>query len=301
MSNNRAYIDDAEKMRAEWAKSDAKRDKDITIPDDVKMVKNIEYAESSTRDEKIWHLTDIYYPKEKKDIYPVIVSVHGGGWFYGDKELYRPYAAYLASKGFAVVNFNYRRSPEYVYPCGFKDVCYLMDFVIKNAKKYKLDMDRLYMVGDSVGAQLASQYSIYSTSCEYRALFDFSDKTDFITPKKIALNCGIYDMSELYCNDKQLIDWYLPEDRSDFIRKSFFNILEYMNTDFPPTYIMLSVNDAFSIYTGAMKSCLEKHGITMVYREFGQENKNDGHVFHLNLRSRAGELCNTEEIAFFNN
>lgn len=300
MGNRADYLKAAESMRKDWAKSDAIRDEGIVVPSLVRQINDIAYTSSNTEEEKIYHLTDIYYPDTKMDKYPVIVSIHGGGWFYGDKELYRLYTTYLASKGFAVINFNYRLSPSYVYPSGFSDVCHLMDFINKNANEYKLDLNKIYVVGDSAGAQFTAQYSLYACSKEYRDLFDFSKDISYIKPNKIALNCGIYDMAELYNDDPSLTDWYLPDERDEFIEKSFFNMFDYMNDEFPSTYIMLSVNDGLSKYTNSMKVNLENHNIPMIYREFGQDNKDDGHVFHLNLRSEAGKLCNKEEIEFFN-
>ncbi|MGN0435107.1 MAG: alpha/beta hydrolase [Wujia sp.] len=289
-----------DEMRMAWAESDAKRDEGITIPDGIDMKCDITYTSSAAEPEKRWHLTDIYYPKDKMEKYPVIISVHGGGWFYGDKELYRLYTSYLASKGFAVVNFNYRRSPQYLYPCGFFDVCCLMDFIIRNADEYEFDMDRLYMVGDSAGAQLVSQYCIFATSEEYRCLFDFSDKLDYVKPSKVALNCGIYAMNDLYDSKDELCEWYIPENISHDLFKSFYNVLDYMKSDFPATYLMLSVNDGLSVHTLPMKKKLEQLGVSVVYREFGEDNEQDGHVFHLNMRSENGRKCNHEEISFFN-
>lgn len=300
MDNKRmGYMKEAERRSREWAKGDAIRDEGVTVPEGVRLLKDIVYRESSSKEEEKWHLTDIYYPEEECESYPVIVSIHGGGYFYGDKELYKLYTTYLASKGFAVINFNYRLSPQYVYPAGFSDVCYLMNFIIKNAKEYKLDLSRLYVVGDSAGAQLTSQYSIYSCSKEYRDLFDFSADIEHIRPVKIALNCGIYDMERLYKDDPELSDWYLPEVREENIKNSFFKVLTYMNKDFPPTYLMLSINDGLATYTQDMKAKLEELMIEHIYCEFGENDKADSHVFHLNMRSKDGIRCNQEEIEFF--
>ena len=107
-------------MRHAWSASDAKRDEGLAYPDNVIQIKNLDYKKAI--DVKKWNesfqredneriiyyndpddalnldseryasnsLFDIYYPAEPdaQTTYPVIVSVHGGGWFYGDKELY---------------------------------------------------------------------------------------------------------------------------------------------------------------------------------------------------------------------
>lgn len=301
------YIKKANWRRSAWEKNDALRDAGIKEPEGVNKLTDISYAESETEDERKWHLMDIYYPADDKaqgdntgaGKYRVIISVHGGGWFYGDKELYRLYTMTLAAYGFAVVNFNYRLSPEYKYPAGFMDVCSLMDYLIRHAGEYSLDMEHVYMVGDSAGAQLVSQYCIYATNQSYRELFSFSEQMLTVVPQKIALNCGVYDAGALVC-EEEIVDWYLP---GCIIEKnvaiSFFRILDFMTKEFPATYLMLSVNDDLAKHTAPMKDKLLALDIPFIYREFGHDEPSDGHVFHLNLRSKNGEAANREEMAFF--
>lgn len=295
----------AYKTRDEWAASDAIRDANITLPEGVTKIVDISYGSSLTEKESVWHTLDIYYPAEKKTVYPVIVSVHGGGWFYGTKELYKPYCMFLASMGFAVVNFNYRRSPEYRYPAAFLDVCSVMDFIYQNSTKYHFDLKQLFMVGDSCGAQLASQYCIYATNEAYRNLIaeivttsleEVKGYTNPI-PKAVALNCGIYNMWDFL--DQDITKWYLPKTDDTQLIQSFTTIMDYLNANFPPTYLMMSVNDDLKVHTAPMKRCLEEHQVMTIYKEYGQEDKNDGHVFHLNMHSIAGKQCNEEECNFF--
>jgi acetyl esterase/lipase len=244
-------------------------------------------------------LTDIYYPQNGEESnFPVVVSVHGGGWFYGDKELYRFYTMHLATMGFAVVNFNYRRSPEYSYPAGFMDVCRLMDFLAQHKEEYRLDMDRLFMVGDSAGAQLASQYGIYAINPKYRELFD-NMNLSVPVPKKMALNCGIYDLGEIFRADMEICDWYLPDCMKKNEVISFFRIMDYNTKDFPPTYLMSSVNDALAKHSLPLKQRLEELGVPVIFKEFGENAPQDGHVFHLNMHSENGKRCNQEEVSFF--
>lgn len=289
-------MDEANALRAQWAQSDAVRDTGIT-PADVRALTDIAYTESETEAEAFWHLTDIYYPKQQQSAkYPVIVNIHGGGWFYGDKQLYSLYTKYMAAQGFAVVNFNYRLAPEYRYPCGFLDVCRLMHFVARNAECYHFDPEHLYLTGDSAGAQLASQYAIYATSDAYRGLFPETAGLLAPVPAMVALNCGIYEIDK---QEKPIADWYLPAVMTETQTESAYCILDYLNRDFPATYLMVSVNDGLMPRSRIMKQKLEQLQIPLIYREFGQQYAANGHVFHLNLRSDEGRKCITEELAFF--
>ena len=293
-----ALYDEIKAMRLSWAENDAKRDEGIPEPVGIRKVEDIVYTASATKEEEPWHLTDIYYPEPWEDeTYPVIVSIHGGGWFYGDKKLYSLYTKYLASKGFAVVNFNYRLAPEYPYPCGFLDCCRLMDFLAKEAENYHLDLSHLYMVGDSAGAQLVSQYSIFATSEEYRALFEEAKDLMVPVPVKVALNCGVY---ELYGReDSRVSENYLPEKLSETLQESIGHVLDYVTGAFPETFLMASVNDSLLPASEVLKKKLEASGVPYEYHEYGHTNPADAHVFHVNLRSEEGLRCNKEELEFF--
>ena len=265
-------------------------------------------------------MTDIYRPTVSNGLLPVIVNVHGGGWFYGDKEVYRFYSMHLAAKGFIVVNFNYRLAPEHKYPAAIADVCLLMDFIRQNHETYGMDLDCLFMVGDSAGAQLTTQYNILATNRDYRELCTKAsifcpdllagvskDSTDSFKmaallsrlpiPKAVALNCGVYDMNRIKKDSN--CKWYLPKHMEPLLGETFFHMLDYMTSDFPPAYLMLSVNDVLKVHTATMKAKLEELGIPFRYKEFGEGHPEEGHVFHLNLQSQNGLLCNSEECAYF--
>ena len=108
----------SDKIRTEFKASDDERDALMKTPEDVERWDNIVYGKI---DRKV-QVLDVYRPKQAEDEdLPVIISVHGGGWMYGDKERYQYYCMSLAQRGFAVVNFTYRLAPRFKYPAGIED------------------------------------------------------------------------------------------------------------------------------------------------------------------------------------
>ena len=90
------------------AYGDKKRDAAISMPRNISAHCDISYGphgESS--------LLDVYYPKGTQGKLPTIVSIHGGGYVYGSKEIYRRYGMDMASRGFAFVNFKHEVSVPY--------------------------------------------------------------------------------------------------------------------------------------------------------------------------------------------
>ena len=118
-------------IRKSFKEGDDKRDAGLKTPDDIKRYDNIVYGRDS-----VWQVLDVYRPKalEGKKL-PVIVSVHGGAWVYGDKERYQYYCMDLAKRGFAVVNFTYRLAPEFKYPAPLEDTNLVFAWILAHAKE----------------------------------------------------------------------------------------------------------------------------------------------------------------------
>ena len=142
-------------MRREWKINDAKRDAGLTTPDDIQRFDDIQYGPDPVENKQ-----DVYRPKNTQGKIPVIVSVHGGGWVYGDKERYQFYCMDLAERGFAVGNLSYRLAPEYKFPRGLED-CYLAcKWAIEHKEKLGIAEDRLFVCGDSSGGNFAAAIAL---------------------------------------------------------------------------------------------------------------------------------------------
>ncbi len=66
------------------SRSDRKRDSLIPLPLGISECRNISYG-SHGKD----NLLDVYFPERTREPLPTIVSIHGGGYVYGNKEIYR--------------------------------------------------------------------------------------------------------------------------------------------------------------------------------------------------------------------
>ncbi|MBO4554688.1 MAG: alpha/beta hydrolase [Clostridia bacterium] len=134
-------------------KGDAKRVASQPVPDFDEEYLNIPYME----DGHVLHQLNVYRPKDSgKAKLPVIFDIHGGGWYYGDKELNAYYCKYLTKNGFAVVDISYRVSPEVDFFGQIKDVVEALNFLPNIAEEYGLDLDNFFITGDSAGGHITS-------------------------------------------------------------------------------------------------------------------------------------------------
>lgn len=115
---------------------------------------------------------DIYLPNQGTGPFPVIVSIHGGGFISGDKasgEL-TPMLTGL-NKSYAVVSINYRLSQEAQFPAQIQDVKAAIRFIRANAQVYNLNPEKIAVWGGSAGGNLAA---LAGTSGDVPELEDLS-------------------------------------------------------------------------------------------------------------------------------
>ena len=127
----------SDKIRSEFKKADDERDALMNTPEDIERWDNIVYGHDDREMQKL----DVYRPKQAQgEDLPVIISVHGGAWMYGDKERYQYYCMSLAQRGFAVVNFTYRLAPESKFPAQLEDVNLVCKWVMKRAGRFHFEI-----------------------------------------------------------------------------------------------------------------------------------------------------------------
>lgn len=176
----------------------------------------------------------------------MIVNIHGGGWVYGDKEIYQFYGMSLAQRGFAVVNFSYRLAPEAKFPAQLEDINKVITWMYQNGDKYGLDMEHVFMVGDSAGGHLCGIYSAICTNERYAMQYNFVIPNGFI-PKALGLNCGVYNPladNEVLGReeDEDLMEDLLPENGS-IRERALVNLTNHITPQFPPVYLMTAIGD----------------------------------------------------------
>ena len=273
-------------------RSDKKRDAAIPLPEGVTECRNISYGPYGQ-----WNLLDVYYPNGTETPLPTIVSIHGGGYVYGSKEIYRRYGMDMAKRGFAFVNFNYRLAPKWKFPAPLADTNAVLLWVRANAKRYHLDPERIILVGDSAGAQLASQYAAIHTNPEYAALFGLIRPK--VTIRALGLNCGRYDMAGWMAVKRKglALDYLGKEIPADDPR---LNVLDAITGSFPPAYITTAHNDFLKEDAEPMFHFLNSKGIGCGWKCYGApELKKVAHVFHVNILLPEAIACNDDAAEFF--
>ncbi|MGM9538996.1 MAG: alpha/beta hydrolase [Candidatus Onthomonas sp.] len=280
-------------LRRQWAKSDARRDQGLTTPEQVLRQDDLSYGENG-----VWSLLDLYRPKEAEGPLPVIVSIHGGGYFYGSKEVYQHYCMDLARRGFAVVNFNYRLAPEFRYPAPLEDTNAVLTWLCAHGEEYQIDLNNVFLVGDSAGAQLASQYAAAWANPDYAKLLGL--EIPAFRLGAVGLNCGMYRLDDwmLESSLAPMAKDYLGPDPTVYGKQ--LDVLGHIGANYPPAYLVSAPNDFLAPQCQPMAVFLQEKGVEAQWKLYGTlERQEVGHVFHCNLRLPEAQQANDEETAFF--
>lgn len=279
-------------FRLSAARGDKKRDSAIALPAGVTECRNISYG--SFGDD---NLLDVYYPRGTASPLPTIVSIHGGAYVYGSKEVYRRFGMDMAKRGFAFVNFNYRLAPKWKFPAPLWDTCSVLEWILHNHRRYFLDPERIILIGDSAGAQLASQFAAMYANPGYAAQMGLS--VPGVTIRAVGLYCGLYDIPSFAVGNFKGI-------AHDYLGKKFdltdprINVLDALNGSFPPSFIITSCNDFLGHCTPPLLERLSGLGVETESHCYGTPETNEvGHVFHVNIIHPEAVKCNDDAAAFF--
>ena len=284
----------AEMVRKYAARGDDKRDAGCTTPEDVLRFDHIRYGTDET-----WHQLDVYRPRGEKDLLPVIVSVHGGGWVYGDKSRYQYYCMSLARQGFAVVNYSYRLAPRHKFPAPVEDTCMVFQWLSEHSREYGFDCGNVFAVGDSAGAHILAMYCCACTDPDYARQLSLQTCTGLL-PKAVALNCGVYRINTRNQQEltTRLMEDYLPE-KGTPEELSLMDLLTHLTPAFPPAFVMTALGDFLAYQAKPLADRLKDLGVPVRYRCYGGRDQTLEHVFHLKIRTPAAQECNREECDFF--
>ena len=291
MVASKEALREAEKTRQLFKKGDDKRDEGLPLhPAGVKRIDNLSYGP-----DKKWHLLDLYLPETYEGTLPTIINIHGGAWVYGTKETYQFFGMSLVPHGFAFVNFNYRLPPAVEFPDELDDVHRVFHWVAEHAQEYHLNPDKVFVIGDSAGGQMALQYLTALTNPEFRSLFRYD--VPRLTIRAAAINCCGSFIHEPEFRRGAPGAYFTEDAIKD--KKELLYTEKYMTKDLPPLFLTTANEDFIRDCTVRLDGYLLAKQIFHEFHSYGDSDNPKGHVFNYDIRDTTAQICNQEIIAFF--
>jgi acetyl esterase/lipase len=233
---------------------------------DVSSIKNkyidLPYA-SLSESQKL----DIYLPQNGTGPFPVILSVHGGGFMAGDKKdrQVEPMLSGL-KRGYAVVAINYRLSGEAIWPAQIYDCKAAVRWIKANAQKYNLDADHIVAWGGSAGGHLSSLLGTSSgvaklegselgnagQSSRVQAVIDWFGPTNFLKMDEQLKESGFGNpmVHSIPTSPESILLGKNLEDVPSLVKES--DPGTYISPDDPPFFIQHGIEDTLVPYQGSV-------------------------------------------------
>ncbi len=139
-----------------------KKDESEVKPLQSEDMLNVSYGASAS------NTMDIYLPENRNSSTKVLVFIHGGSWYSGDKSDFTTYATTMRAKGYAVVNMNYRLidltgTGTVKLQQQQDDVKAVIDYVSAKTNSWNVS-GNIALIGASSGAHLAMLHTYGNNS-----------------------------------------------------------------------------------------------------------------------------------------
>ena len=216
-------------------------------------------------------------PKGKKPKnLPVVVNPHGGPWAR-DVWGFNPEVQFLANRGYAVLQMNFRGSTSYgrsFWEASFKQWGQAMQNDISDGVRYLVaegiaDQNRIAIYGASYGgyatlAGVTLTPDLYNCAIDYVGVSNLFTFMETIPPYWVPYRKMLYEMVGDPVKDKEMLSKYSPALHADQIKT--------------PLFIAQGANDprVKQSESDQMVEALKARGVDVEY----MLKKNEGHGFH---------------------
>lgn len=240
---------------------------------------------------------DIWYPDRSKDLYPLVLFAHGGGWISGFRR--QPnnvsWCKFLAAKGFVTVSIDYRLAIRNDMEAILTDYADALDFVKTNAEELRINKDNIVLMGLSAGGHIALLYaayhsfmhnekemkgikgvSVYYTPSDLRDIFGKEQKSLFARVAAITTLKGVPG------NKPALYGYYSP--------------IEWISERMLPTLVVHGKKDIVVPYISSVKLVRKLKSKNIPCRFL--LHKNGGHSFESHLKDLKTIIILEETIRF---
>lgn len=232
--------------------------KKVTYPAGFTQQLNVVYTKVNDWEGKL----DLYLPPAKTGPSPIVINIHGGGWNKGNKESQTGFSGFF-KRGYAVANIGYRLTGVATAPAAVEDTRCALIYLISNAKKLNIDVNKIVIMGGSAGGHLALMAGLL----ENNHIFDTNCKgTENIKVAAIIDKYGITDVWDWgygpIKTSKSATSWLGARANDKDFARSVSPLYQVKKTS-PPVFIVHGDADPIVPYqhSVALKAKLDELGV----------------------------------------
>jgi acetyl esterase/lipase len=210
---------------------------------------------------------NIVRPAGVKEILPVFIFIHGGGWVLGDFPTHQRMVRDLVVLSGAVAVFvNYTPTPDAMYPQAINEIYAATKWVSEHGAEINVDGKRLAVVGNSVGGNMTAVTTLKAKvnggpKIRFQLLFWPIVDANFETESYQLFGEDRFLTTSLM---KWMYDMYIkdPEKRKDIYASPLNASIEELK-GLPPALIQVAENDVLRDEGEAYGRKLDEAGVAV--------------------------------------
>lgn len=224
------------------------------------------------------NVMDVWLAKSDKPT-PVMVSIHGGGFSSGNKDVDPNLLEECLKSGISVVAITYRLSGEAAAPAQFLDSARAIQFIRSQAKAWNLDGSRIAASGGSAGAGISlwlgfhddladpnSEDLVLRQSTRLTCMAVFNAQTSY-DPRFIR---ELFPGTDTYKIGALAMLFRMKPDNLDQLPKEKYELFEECS---PLTHLTKDDAPALLVYSSTMETPIRDQNVGIHHPRFGKALK----------------------------
>lgn len=181
---------------------------------------------------------NIALPEKNKDqLNPALIFIHGGGLTKGDKSKFNSKIVKMAKHGIVSASVMYRFAPKYRFPSAIEDIKAAIRFMKAHSKELNLDPNRIIVAGISAGGYLATMIGVTGNATGFS---DHGIYPNFDSSVRaiISQSGSLADFTNVKYQDFVLVDRFINKDEPDREKAlAAMSPLTYLDKNDPPFFL----------------------------------------------------------------
>jgi acetyl esterase/lipase len=269
------------------------------VPKGVSAQRGLSYAPGD-RDA----LLDVFAPADAQGLLPAVVWLHGGGFIAGSRSDLSGDLQILAARGYVTIAIDYSTAPEARFPTPLRQTNAALAYIVANAKRFNIDPERIFLAGDSAGAQIAAQTALIISNADYARRMGINPGVARASLRGVVLFCGFYDPTSMdlspFADFWRTVIWsYIGTRNPSDARVAGMSVTPYVTAAYPPTFISVGNADTIAPESLALVQALRAQNVEVDALFFPPDHDPPlGHEYQLALWTDAGRLALERTITF---
>jgi acetyl esterase/lipase len=245
---------------------------------------------------------DVYAPRAASaDPRPMILWIHGGGFISSSADTVKDYAILLAQRGYVVGNLDYTLAPSARYPVPVVQADAALRVLSGQAPRFNGDPAKMFVGGDSAGAQIASEVAAVQTNPALAAKVGVTGSRSALAG--VVLFCGLYDMDTVASTGFPALRTYLwaytgSRDWSSYSRLNELSTTRTATSAFPATFLTVGDADPFDPQAAELARALKAKGVPVTTLFWNGTGDGLGHEYQFDFALPQAKQALEATVAF---